>query len=130
MAGTQPESTTEAVKEIVKEGLLGTEEPTSLSASHRASFYKNAKKDEDTEELFMGPDEFIEAIAPPDEDYVSIPYPCLASVYHVRTVLLLIHIVYHRRKSNGNSMVSFSMSPTAHGLARSRLATGRPSKTS
>lgn len=69
---SKPAGTTEAVKEAVKESLLGTEEPTSLSASHRASFYKNARKDEATGELFMGPDEFIEAIAPPDEDYVSI----------------------------------------------------------
>lgn len=71
----KPVGTTDAVKEVVKEGLLGTEEATTLSTSHRASFYKNAAKDEETGELYMGPDEFIEAIAPPDEDYVSFdPY--------------------------------------------------------
>ncbi|EMR68621.1 hypothetical protein MGN70_002267 [Eutypa lata] len=69
---SKPAGTTEAVKEVVKESLLGTEEPISLSASHRASFYKNARKEEATGELFMGPDEFIEAIAPPDEDYAKI----------------------------------------------------------
>ena len=67
----KPVGTTDAVKEVVKESLLGTEEPASLSTSHRASFYKNATKDEETGELYMGPEEFIEAIAPPDEDYVS-----------------------------------------------------------
>ncbi|KAI1075865.1 mitochondrial carrier [Whalleya microplaca] len=65
-------STSTTVKEVVKESLLGTEEPTNLSASHRASFLKNAKKDEQSGELYMGPDEFIEAIAPPDEDYHKI----------------------------------------------------------
>ena len=73
MAG-KPVGTKDAVKEVMKESLLGTEEPISLSASHRASFYKNAKKDEETGELYMGPEEFIEAIAPPDEDYVSTTY--------------------------------------------------------
>ena len=70
----KPTSTTETVKEVVKDSLLGVDEPASLSASHRTSFYKNAKKDEGTGELVMGPDEFIEAIAPADEDYVSILY--------------------------------------------------------
>ncbi|KAI5862916.1 mitochondrial carrier [Durotheca rogersii] len=60
------------VKEAVKGSLLGSSEPSGLSASHRASFLKNAKKDEQTGELYMGPDEFIEAIAPPDEDYHKI----------------------------------------------------------
>lgn len=64
-------STTTTVKEVVKESLLGSKEPSNLSASHRASFINNAKKDEQTGELYMGPDEFIEAIAPPSEDYVS-----------------------------------------------------------
>ncbi|KAI6090778.1 mitochondrial carrier [Hypoxylon rubiginosum] len=65
-------STTTTVKEVVKESLLGSKEPSNLSASHRASFINNAKKDEQTGELYMGPDEFIEAIAPPSEDYHKI----------------------------------------------------------
>lgn len=64
-------SKTTIVKEAVKESLLGSEEHSNLSASHRALFLKNAKKDEHTGELYMGPEEFIEAIAPPSEDYVS-----------------------------------------------------------
>ncbi|KAI1138889.1 mitochondrial carrier [Hypoxylon sp. FL0543] len=65
-------STSTTVKEAVKESLLGSEEPSNLSASHRASFLHNAKKDEQTGELYMGPEEFIEAIAPPNEDYHKI----------------------------------------------------------
>ncbi|KAI1765623.1 mitochondrial carrier [Hypoxylon sp. FL1150] len=66
-------STTTTVKEVVKESLLGSKEPSSnLSASHRASFIHNAKKDEQTGELYMGPEEFVEAIAPPTEDYHKI----------------------------------------------------------
>ena len=64
-------ATPTTVKEAVKETLLGTEEATNLSASHRALFLNNAKKDEKTGQLYMGPEEFIEAIAPPNEDYVS-----------------------------------------------------------
>ncbi|KAI0012729.1 mitochondrial carrier [Xylariaceae sp. FL0662B] len=65
-------SASTTVKEAVKESLLGTEELSSLSASHRASFINNAKKDEQSGELYMGPDEFIKAVAPPDEDYHKI----------------------------------------------------------
>ncbi|KAI1802973.1 mitochondrial carrier [Daldinia bambusicola] len=65
-------SKTAIVKEAVKESLLGTQEPSDLSASHRALFLQNAKKDEETGELYMGPEEFIEAIAPPSEDYHKI----------------------------------------------------------
>ncbi|KAI1776178.1 mitochondrial carrier [Hypoxylon cercidicola] len=63
---------TTTVKEVVKESLLGSKEPSHLSASHRASFINNAKKDEQTGELYMGPDDFVEAIAPPTEDYHKI----------------------------------------------------------
>ncbi|KAI1462264.1 mitochondrial carrier [Annulohypoxylon moriforme] len=65
-------STSTTVKEAVKESLLGSEEPVKLSSSHRASFLNNAAKDEQTGELYMGPDEFIAAIAPPEQDYHKI----------------------------------------------------------
>ncbi|KAI1827919.1 mitochondrial carrier domain-containing protein [Xylaria intraflava] len=60
------------VKEAVKSSLLGSEESTNLSASYRATFLSNAKKDEKTGELVMGPEEFIKVIAPADEDYSKI----------------------------------------------------------
>jgi solute carrier family 25 aspartate/glutamate transporter 12/13 len=60
-----------AVKEAVKESLLGSEEPTQLSAQTKARFQSNAIKDPESGELFMGPEQFINAVAPADEDYVS-----------------------------------------------------------
>ncbi len=60
-----------AVKEAVKESLLGSEQPVQLSSQTKARFNANAIKDADTGELYLGHDEFVDAIAPPDEDYVS-----------------------------------------------------------
>jgi len=59
------------VKEAVKETLVGTEEPVQLSTQTKARFNSHAVKDAESEELFLGPEEFINAVAPPDEDYVS-----------------------------------------------------------
>ena len=58
-------------KEVVKEALVGTEADVQLSAQSKATFEKNAMKDESTGELYMGEEEFINAVAPPTEDYVS-----------------------------------------------------------
>lgn len=62
-------STVASVKESVKESLLGTEEPEQFSAQTRAAFAKYARKDE-SGELFMGEDEFVNAVAPEEQDYV------------------------------------------------------------
>lgn len=64
-------STLATVKEGVKETLLGSEEPEQLSAQTKATFDSHARKDGETGELVMGVEEFINAIAPEDEDYVS-----------------------------------------------------------
>lgn len=66
-----------AVKEAVKESLIGTEEPVQVSAQTKARFTSNASKDPESGELFLGPDEFINAVAPPDEDYVCLFPPRL-----------------------------------------------------
>ena len=60
-------------KELVKESLLGSEVAgdIQLSAQSKATFEKNAQKDAETGELFMGEEEFVNAIAPRDEDYVG-----------------------------------------------------------
>lgn len=63
------------VKEAVKETLVGTEESTQLSAQGRVRFTSYAIKDAETGELYMGPDEFINAVAPKSEDYVCLPSP-------------------------------------------------------
>jgi hypothetical protein len=69
------------VAETVKESLLGTSQPEELSPSSRTTFLKHARRDEDTDELYMGEEEFVNAIAPPDQDYVSpnVPY-CAADL--------------------------------------------------
>jgi solute carrier family 25 (mitochondrial aspartate/glutamate transporter), member 12/13 len=59
------------VKEAVKESLVGSTEPSQLSAQAKTRFASYAVKDPESGELFMGPDQFIDAIAPNDEDYVS-----------------------------------------------------------
>lgn len=63
-------STTASVKETVKEVMLGVEEEPQLSHQTRLEFMQHAVKDADSEEYYMGPDQFIEAIAPKSEDYV------------------------------------------------------------
>jgi hypothetical protein len=62
-------------KEVVKETLLRSEQvgEVQLSARSKATFDKNARKDAETGELFMGEEEFINAVAPESEDYVSQP---------------------------------------------------------
>lgn len=63
------------VKETVKETFKGSaapEEPShQLSAQSKARFNTHAAKDPETGELYMGQEEFINAIAPASEDYVS-----------------------------------------------------------
>jgi solute carrier family 25 aspartate/glutamate transporter 12/13 len=60
------------VKETVKETLLGSEEPAQLSAQTKATFMKHAHHDEAAGELVMTELEFVDAIAPEKEDYVSL----------------------------------------------------------
>ena len=72
------------VKEKVKESLLGSEQAgdVQLSAQSKATFDKNARKDADTGELFMGEEEFINAIAPASEDYVSpVQFPFVQDAF-------------------------------------------------
>ncbi len=63
-----------AVKEAVKDSLIGHTQPedaTPMSAQTKARFNQNAIKDAETGEYFMGTEEFINAIAPSNEDFVS-----------------------------------------------------------
>ena len=59
------------LKEAVKGSLVGTTKDPELSAQTRASFNKHARKDDETQELYMVADDFVNAIAPVEEDYVS-----------------------------------------------------------
>lgn len=60
-----------AAVESVKETLLGIEDEPQLSSQSRAEFMQHAKRDEKSGEYFMTEEEFVDAIAPPSEDYVS-----------------------------------------------------------
>lgn len=59
-----------SVKEQVGEVLLGTSEEPQLSLVMRQTFLKHAKKD-DNGEPYLEEDNFVEAVAPESEDYVS-----------------------------------------------------------
>ena len=63
------------VEQSIKESLLGTTKEPDLSQQTRASFDRNAVKDENTGDLYLGEDEFVRAIAPEVEDYVGLPMP-------------------------------------------------------
>jgi len=60
------------VKEKVKEALIGTEDEPQLSSQTRNEFLQYAKQDEQTGTYYMDEQQFIDAIAPEGEDYVSI----------------------------------------------------------
>lgn len=59
------------VQAQVKESLLGTTREPELSTQTRQTFDRHAKKDETTGEFYMTEHEFVDAIAPATEDYVS-----------------------------------------------------------
>ncbi len=73
------------VKEQIKESLVGTTVEPSLSNDARATFERKAKRDEETGELYMTEEEFVDAIAPENEDYVSFSVnPELAPIWQIR----------------------------------------------
>ena len=60
------------VKEAVKESLLGTTREPQLSQQTKVTFDQNATKDDETGEPYMTEEEFVNAIAPVNEDYVRL----------------------------------------------------------
>ena len=63
----------------VKESLLGTTREPELSAQARTTFDLNARLDETTQELCMTEEDFVNAVAPSSENYVStrwLPWFC------------------------------------------------------
>lgn len=58
------------VTDQIKESLVGTLVEPSLSTDAQATFERHAKKDESIGELYMTEKEFVDAIAPSNEDYV------------------------------------------------------------
>lgn len=57
--------------ESVRESLVGVTQEPQMSQQIRSNFLKNAKTDEKTGELYMTEEDFVNAIAPVHEDYVS-----------------------------------------------------------
>ncbi|KAK5171728.1 mitochondrial aspartate-glutamate transporter agc1 [Saxophila tyrrhenica] len=68
-----------SIAEGVKESLIGSESEPPASQQIRAEFSKHAIKDEETGEEYMTQKEFVDAIAPVEEDYLceddEIPKP-------------------------------------------------------
>lgn len=60
-----------SVTEAVKEQFLGSSEQPQLSSQARANFNRHAQKDENGD-LFMSEENFINAVAPKQEDYVRV----------------------------------------------------------
>lgn len=61
------------VTAAVKATLVGTqEEELAVSQQIKTNFIQHARKDESSGELYMTEDEFIDAIAPKHQDYVSV----------------------------------------------------------
>jgi len=58
------------VKEQISEVLLGTTDEPQLSQELKAEFQAHAVKDEEDGEYYLGEEEFVDAIAPTNEDYV------------------------------------------------------------
>lgn len=69
------------VTEAVKQSLVGSSEQPQLSHQIKSNFNQYARKDEQTGDLYMSEDDFINAVAPKQEDYVScslnqfLPFP-------------------------------------------------------
>lgn len=58
-------------KQAVTESLLGTTREPELSHQTRVTFDRNARQDEATGDYFMTEEDFVNAIAPSSENYVS-----------------------------------------------------------
>ena len=58
-------------KQAIKESLLGTTSEPELSQLTKATFDRNARQDEATGEYYMTEEDFVNAIAPPNENYVG-----------------------------------------------------------
>ena len=93
--------------ETVKDALVGYRKPEEMSSETRANWVQFSKTDEKGES-YMDRDAFIDAIAPPDEDYVS-----RVSQYHTKM------LTSSSTRFPVSSTVPFSSSPTATVLAAS-----------
>lgn len=96
-----------SVTETVKEKLVGSTEEPSLSHQARANFFRHAQKD-DKGDSFMNEEDFINAVAPKQEDYVSLLSLCSSSMAPITRARgpLLICLFPPSTKSSASSMAS------------------------
>lgn len=60
------------IKATVKESLTGSPGDSQPGSQHiRSNFFRHSRKDEKTGDLYMNEEDFVNAIAPAQEDYVS-----------------------------------------------------------
>lgn len=59
------------ITERVKETLIGADVEPQLSEQTRRDFMAKAIQDPETQEYYMSQNEFVDAVAPAGEDYVS-----------------------------------------------------------
>ena len=59
-------------KQAIKESLLGTTTEPELSQQTRATFDRNARQDDVTGDYYMTEEDFVNAIAPANENYVRL----------------------------------------------------------
>lgn len=133
-------TTTEKVTEKVSEVLLGTTEEPGLSKDDRAIFQHFAKQDEDGVP-YLDEEQFVNAIAPQSEDYVSMGIACAQGVRKIRLLtppilaqnqpLAICHPLPRRRpqpiwKSHVTRLDSVRQYPTkARRRVRNRFSTIR-----
>ena len=58
-------------KTAIKESLLGATLEPEISSQSKATFDRNSRQDEETEERYMSEEDFVNAVAPASEDYVG-----------------------------------------------------------
>ncbi|MCJ1468491.1 mitochondrial aspartate-glutamate transporter agc1 [Pseudocyphellaria aurata] len=71
------------VTETIKETLVGTTREPELTQEIRATFDRHARQDKATGEFYMDKNEFIEAIAPTNEDYHKISRDQYGILFHI-----------------------------------------------
>lgn len=122
-----------AVKEAVKDSLVGSEDAgLQMSTQTRARFMSNAIKDPATGELYLGNDEFVKAVTPKNEDFVSssAPWRARADKGSETGRELTAHPGQNSTRSSRSSTRSCSAWPTASSAVASPWATGPSSRTS
>jgi hypothetical protein len=103
------------VKDSIKESLVGTKQEPGLSVQIRQNFLRKAKSDEGTGELYMTEKEFVDAIAPKDEDYVSSSCSCGPS-----PVFLSEDLTYGANLTNVFNLIAQNQTRTVRNTLQSR----------